>query len=214
MFYTQKIGVAMKYTTIYNDPLSRSTVSHPWAYWDDAFTDEELTKVIEYCDSKEMSYGTTFGDKSKEETEKTRISDVGFHKRNSETKWIFDKCNFILQSANEMFFGFTLNGYDSFQYTTYDAEKNGNYGWHMDMNLGSRTEDFEPRKLSMTLLLNDDFEGGNFEIALGDQTHPTVLPAKKGRALLFPSFVLHRVTPITKGIRRSLVVWCVGPKFT
>ena len=112
-----------------------------------------------------------------------------------------------------MFFNFTLNGYDAFQYTTYNSEKKGNYGWHMDMNMGSKTDDCEPRKLSMTLLLNDDFEGGNFEIALGDQIDPTVLPAKKGRALLFPSFILHRVTPVTKGIRRSLVIWCVGPKF-
>lgn len=203
----------MRYTTIYNDPVSRSTISHSWAYWDDAFTDLELNRIVDYCESKEMHYGTIFDNSSQEDTEKIRISEVGFHKRSPETGWIFDKCNFVLQSSNEMFFNFTLNGYDAFQYTTYNAEKKGNYGWHMDMNLGSRTDDYEPRKLSMTLLLNDDFEGGDFEIALGDQKNPTVLPSKKGRALLFPSFIHHRVKPVTKGIRRSLVIWCVGPKF-
>jgi PKHD-type hydroxylase len=203
----------MKYTTIYNDPVNRSSITHPWAYWDDAFSSDQLQKIIDYCESKEMSYGTTFGGKTQEETEKIRISKVGFHNRNPETAFIFDTCNFVLQSTNEMFFGFHLNGYSSFQYTTYNAEKNGNYDWHMDMNMGSTTEEYEPRKLSMTLLLNDDFEGGEFHLNMGNQNTPTILPAKKGRALLFPSFMCHRVTPVTKGIRRSLVVWCLGPKF-
>ena len=203
----------MRYTTIYNDPVNRATISHSWAYWDNAFSAEQLEKIVEYCESKEMQYGTTFGNKTREETEKIRISDVGFHKRNSETSWIFDICNFVLQSANEMFFGYHLNGYSSFQYTKYYAEKGGNYDWHMDMCMGSSTEDFEPRKLSMTLLLNDDFEGGEFHLNTGNQNDPCILPAQKGRALLFPSFMCHRVTPVTKGTRKSLVIWCLGPKF-
>lgn len=203
----------MRYTTIYNDPVKRSTVFEPWCYWDNAFTEEELQKIIDYCESKELSHGTTFGQQSKEETEKIRISDVGFHNRNPETAWIFDRVNFVLQSANEMFYGFHLNGYDSFQYTTYDAEKNGNYDWHMDTHMGSSTDQFEIRKLSMTLLLDDNFEGGEFQLNVGNQNQPAILPAQKGRALLFPSFMCHRVTPVTKGKRRSLVVWCLGPKF-
>ncbi len=204
----------MRYTTIYNDPVRRSTVTESWCYWDSAFTDEELQKVIDYCESKEMKRGETFGDKTQEETEKVRISKIGFHNRTNETAWIFDKVNFIIQSANEMFYGFDLNGYSSFQYTTYDAVENGNYDWHMDMHMSNSTKEFEPRKLSMTLLLNDDFEGGDFQMSLGNQDTPTILPAKKGRALLFPSFMCHRVTPVTSGRRRSLVVWCLGPKFT
>ena len=203
----------MRYTTIYNDPVRRATVFEPWCYWDKAFTDEELQQIIDYCESKELSHGTTFGQISKEEKEKVRISDVGFHNRNSETAWIFDRVNFVLQSANEMFYGFHLNGYDSFQYTIYDAEKNGNYDWHMDTHMGSSTDQFEIRKLSMTLLLDEGFEGGEFQLNVGNQNEPAILPAKKGRALLFPSFMCHRVAPVTKGIRRSLVVWCLGPKF-
>mgnify|MGYP003327558548 FL=1 len=203
----------MKYTTIYNDPIRRATVFEPWCYWDDVFSNDELNKVIEYCESKELIHGTTFGEKSKEEIEKVRISNIGFHNRNPETAWIFDKVNFILQSANEMFYNFNLNGYDSFQYTTYDAEKNGNYDWHMDTCMGSYDQ-HHIRKLSLTLLLNDDFEGGEFQLNTGNQNTPAILPARKGRSLLFPSFMCHRVTPVTKGKRRSLVVWCLGPKFS
>jgi PKHD-type hydroxylase len=205
--------IEMRYTTIYNDPVKRSTITEPWCYWDGAFTNEELQKIIDYCESQELSIGTTYGNTDKEQIEKVRISKIGFHSRSPETAWIFDRVNFVLQSANEMFYGFELNGYTSFQYTTYDAEQKGNYDWHMDMNMGSPTEEFEPRKLSLTLLLNDDFEGGEFHLNTGNQLTPAILPAQKGRALLFPSFMCHRVTPVTKGRRRSLVVWCLGPKF-
>ena len=203
----------MRYTTIYNNPIRRSTVTEPWCYWDGAFTDEEIQKIIDYCESKELDIGTTYGTADKSETEKVRISKIGFHERTPDIGWIFDKLNFILQSINEMYYGFELNGYNMFQYTTYKAEEKGNYNWHMDMILGDQSKDYEPRKLTLTLLLNDDFEGGEFQLNMGNQDNPTTLPAKKGRALLFPSFMIHRVTPITKGTRKSLVVWCLGPKF-
>ena len=203
----------MRYTTIYNNPIRRSAVTEPWCYWDGAFTDEEIQKIIDYCESKELDIGTTYGTADKSDTEKVRISKIGFHERTPDIGWIFDKLNFILQSINEMYYGFELNGYNMFQYTTYKAEEKGKYNWHMDMLLGDRSKDYEPRKLTLTLLLNDDFEGGEFQLNMGNQNNPTILPAKKGRALLFPSFMIHRVTPITKGTRKSLVVWCLGPKF-
>ena len=71
-----------------------------------------------------------------------------------------------------------------------------------------------PRIYTFGLLLNDDFEGGEFQLNTGNQNTPAILPARKGRSLLFPSFMCHRVTPVTKGKRRSLVVWCLGPKFS
>jgi PKHD-type hydroxylase len=84
----------------------------------------------------------------------------------------------------------------------------------MDICLGKQKEPSAlVRKLSLSLLLNDDFEGGEFHINQGNEKQPIIVPTKKGRAILFPSFMIHRVTPVTKGIRRSLVVWVLGPKF-
>ena len=71
----------------------------------------------------------------------------------------------------------------------------------------------QPRKLSLSLALNDDFEGGEFQINEGKETNPITVPMHKGRVVLFPSFMIHRVTPITKGTRKSIVVWVNGPKF-
>ncbi len=62
----------------------------------------------------------------------------------------------------------------------------------------------------MTLLLNDpsEFEGGDLEIA-----NETLSPMKQGHATIFASFLQHRVTPITKGVRKSLVMWFGGTPF-
>ena len=84
------------------------------------------------------------------------------------------------------------------------------YKWHIDKGPG---EDRPPRKLSMVLGLldSDEYEGGDFEIKTGVESQ--VLPIKKGRVIAFPSWTLHRVTPVTKGIRKTVVVWVGGPKF-
>ena len=204
----------MKYNTIYNDPWTRAKITYPWAYWDGAFTDEELQKVIDYCEAQGTQLGTTFGSTDEEDIKKNRVSNVKFHERNNDTAWIFDRLNAVIQSINEQFYGFDLNGYKNFQYTTYNAEEEGRYDWHTDMEFTtSHSPDVETRKLSMTFLLNDDFEGGEFQINTGKEDNPITVPAPKGRAIFFPSFMIHRVRPITKGVRRSLVVWVLGPKF-
>ena len=203
----------MKYNTIYNDPTPRSRVSNAWSYWDDGFTNEELQKIIDYCESEGTHRGTIFSG-NQEETERVRKSNVKFHSRNDSTAWIFDRLNFIIQATNERFYNFDLNGYESFQYTTYNADEQGEYNWHMDMCLNHMPDNmYETRKLSMTLQLNDEYEGGEFQINNGDEAGAVTPEMKKGRALFFPSFMCHRVKPVTKGIRRSLVVWVVGPKF-
>jgi len=202
----------VRYTTIYNNPHDRAIYTFPWVYWDDAFTEDELKKVVEYGDEHGVERGTTLGIAD----EGVRVSNIKFHERNNENAWIFDKLNFVIQSANEMFYGFELNGYDAFQYTTYNSEETGRYNWHMDMATGKDNipkDMVETRKLSLTLCLNDEFEGGEFQINDGNQDRPQTLPAKKGRAFLFPSFMIHRVMPVTKGVRKSIVVWVTGPKF-
>jgi PKHD-type hydroxylase len=200
------------YTSIYNDPWVRSHVTYSHVNWDNVFTEDELKTIVEYCDAIGTESGTVFGGSSQEDYEKYRVSNVKFHKRNQETAWIFDRLNFVIQAANEQFYNFNLNGYAEFQYTTYDP--NGRYDFHTDLAYGEKYgNESELRKLSLTLLLNDDFEGGEFEVNLGKEENAITVPMHKGRVVLFPSFVLHRVKPVTKGVRKSLVIWVVGPKF-
>lgn len=201
----------MRYNTISNDPTKRSSVTYSWVYWDDVFSDEEMKKIVELCEAGEMIPATV---RSGEAAKDVRSSNVGFHFRDKDTAWIFDRLNSAVKSANDMFYGFDLNGYDSFQYTVYNSDTADHYSWHADIGLGDDAADFGgTRKLSMTLLLNDDFEGGEFELNLAHESDPVKVDAKKGRAVFFPSFLIHRVKPVTSGTRRSLVIWVLGPKF-
>jgi PKHD-type hydroxylase len=146
-----------------------------------------------------------------------RNSHIAFVRPNEKTAWIFERLNFIIDNLNSRFYNYDLNGYSFLQYGEYLGNELGKYDWHMDAYFGPHPEGFtEPRKLSITVLLNDpdtDYEGGNFEINKGRFTDVDVVPLKKGTLIAFPSYVIHRVAPVTKGIRKSLVIWVQGPKF-
>jgi len=89
----------------------------------------------------------------------------------------------------------------------YDSR--GHYTSHIDTFLSP--SDPEVRKLTVLLFLNDDFEGGRLFIQDGhERMYP---PQKAGDVVIFPSFLLHGVEPVTSGVRRSLVTWMVGPWF-
>ena len=115
---------------------------------------------------------------------------------------------------NEQFYNFNLNGFEKFQFTEYLSKDSGYYDWHIDCFLGKPDPSMQAmRKLSVSIILNDDFEGGEFEFNEGDSSDAIKVDVKKGTALLFPSFIGHRVKPVTRGNRYSLVVWVYGPKF-
>ena len=195
---------------IYNDPWTRNRITEPWVYWDDGFSKEELDRLIEFCSKLELEEAKTY----EEGESKARRSKVAFVKYDDESSWIFKLLNGILTNANNQFYEFDINGYPVFQYTEYHEEDNGYYDWHMDMSLGHDKGNFgETRKLSLTLCLNDGYEGGEFLINNSSESTPIVVPSKVGRAIIFPAWMLHTVKPVTKGTRKSIVVWCMGPKF-
>jgi len=72
---------------------------------------------------------------------------------------------------------------------------------------------YEPRKISLSLQLSEpsDYEGGELVLQAGDSER--VAEKARGTLIAFPSFVLHRVRPVTAGVRKSLVIWVAGPEF-
>ena len=140
--------------------------------------------------------------------------------RKSNVSWIpFDKGKDIykdiedfMKETNMNFFGFDdMKVTEPGQYTEYS--KGDYYNWHMD-TLIQMIDKPLVRKISMTLLLSDpeDFEGGYLQVFGGDmsETEKTKIRIKRGYAVFFASFLLHRVTPIIKGNRKSLVMWFGG----
>jgi PKHD-type hydroxylase len=107
--------------------------------------------------------------------------------------------------ANKIW-NYNLSSIEKVQMTKYSV--GGHYDWHMDSF--EPNENNEQRKLSISILLNDDFEGGGLEIQ--GKTIENVLKSK-GDIVVFPSFLTHKVVPITKGTRYSAVSWAYGATF-
>ena len=119
-----------------------------------------------------------------------------------------DLNNFI-QKCNENHFGFgDIQGYR--KCTVYRISRRRFYDWHMDCDVNMAHEP-PVRKISMTLLLNDpsEFEGGHLELMAPGK----FAELKQGHAIVFASFINHRVQPVTRGVRQSLVVWFGGKPF-
>jgi hypothetical protein len=110
-------------------------------------------------------------------------------------------------SANYQAWKFDVTHSNQTDYLKYDKE--GHYLPHVDTFM--KPGDAECRKLTVLMFLNDDFEGGRFFLQNG---HEKIYPHQSaGTCLVFPSFMVHGVEPVTKGIRRSVVTWLVGPWF-
>jgi len=203
------------YKALSNSPEERSNITYSWAYWDNGFSEDEIRRVEEICSLNKVQKATIVGTQDEQEVEKVRKSKVHFYKKDKNTNWIFDKFNAIITGINESYYNYNLNGYHDFQYTEYYASEEGKYDWHMDMLHGQSNQN-GTRKLSVVMCLSDpekDFEGGDFEINVGNQNEPQKIVMKRGRIIFFPSYIIHRVKPITKGIRKSIVIWVIGPKF-
>jgi len=135
----------------------------------------------------------------------TTISWIPF----KEMSHMYQDLDRFIQAANLNHFGFDdVRVTENAQFTEYPV--GGFYDWHMDCDTNMAHEP-PVRKISMTLLLNheSEFEGGHLEIGGPNQ----YAELKQGNALCFASFINHRVQPVTKGVRQSLVVWFGGRPF-
>ena len=107
---------------------------------------------------------------------------------------------------------FNIQQIEPLQVTRYVAP-HGHYDFHQDGNGFIEGTDNLTRKLSLSCLLNnsEDFKGGELEFYTN--TTPQSVKLNKGDVVVFPSYQLHRVKPVTKGERYSLVAWVRGPQF-
>jgi PKHD-type hydroxylase len=213
------------YRKLTNDVYARKTITNSYTYWDNAFNPEELDKLVDYCDKFELQRGMTLGNLNKkleddeidnrEPIPEVRKSDIKFLTPNEQNMWIFERINGVIEILNDRFYNMDLYGYDSMQYTEYNSEEKGHYGFHMDSAIGGANAIGDTRKLSLSMFLNDpsEYKGGKFQFNEGTEKNAVDVPQIRGRMILFPSFMIHRVTPVTKGVRKSLVVWVLGPKF-
>jgi len=180
------------------------------ANWEDASTIAKGYTDVVPSDVKE------FDEKSQKFDYKMRQTDVSF---------ITDKDNMMnelvwgfIREANQVFFHYNLDYFQAIQFARY--QNGGHYDWHQDAS-GNTELGPESRKLSLTMSLTDHttYDGGYLEFYNGNkpydhEEHNVAKDVKdQGSVIVFDSRDWHRVTPVTKGVRYSIVCWTVGPNF-
>ena len=173
-----------------------------WA-WEGALSKEFCDFALSQIDLSEMTTGTTNYGVQPEE----RISDVVWQSAMDPLGCI---AKAYIDAANiHAGWNYPLLYQESTQISSYKSDNKGHYAKHID---AGHPKDGVQRKLSISILLNDpsEFEGG--ELQFTDVDNCKVL-TKQGSIVVFPSFIEHLVTPVTRGVRYSAVTWASGPAF-
>lgn len=186
----------------------------PWAYFDDAFNDQELDALEELAMSASERGVIGYGGPGVNDN-KVRRSYVRWENCTVESRWIYERLGHIVQQLNAQYYRFQLTGFtEALQFSRYPASDFGAYRWHQDFGAGP------VRKLSLVMQLTspDEYEGGELQIdncTLDANSNPTVFTVekKRGRVVVFPSWTKHQVTSVTRGNRCSIVTWLGGEPF-
>ena len=172
------------------------------------FTPEQCQMIIEAGHKQPREDGQVGGGKGGTVDTQTRLSHISWIPFNVLPE-MYKTLEKVMKQTNGNHFGFEgMQITEPAQFTEYS--NGGFYDWHIDSDVECSKEP-PVRKISMTLLLSkdDEFEGGGLELmSEGKFARP-----KQGHAIFFASFIRHRVVPVTKGTRRSLLMWFGGTPF-
>jgi PKHD-type hydroxylase len=179
-----------------------------WIAVDNIFADQELDEIVKQSSQVQTISGTLGGGA----ISNYRVCEIAWLESNeieSDFDWVYATLSDAIRKVNNEHFRFDLTHLTPLQFTVYNASNNGNYQKHLDLG-----RQFPNRKLSFSVQLSDDTEytGGDLRFHY-IKSNPEVAPREKGKIIFFPSWVVHEVTPITQGTRRSLVGWVNGPNF-
>jgi len=212
-FFMDKRSIMNEKPQIFSPPFMFPPNFNPheeieYAWKDDVFTEDELKKIISL--EKELIFSDATTRSKATSDNSVRKTKVSWVQNNNESHYIYSNLCQTAVILNSIYFQFDLHGYyECLQYSIYEGE-GGHYTWHYDMGMGFKAP---PRKLTTILMLssNDEYEGGDLEIFNPEK--PVKLSNVFGRVYVFPTYICHRVTPVTKGTRRTLVGWVCGNRF-
>lgn len=176
-----------------------------YTYWDKAFSEEECEKIIKIGKTKKLENAPIYGPKQKSDFRNSKIS---WLYPSEELDFVYKKLTKYIIDLNERFFKFELYGIsEPMQFTNYVSPQ-GNFKKHIDSVSGQLV-----RKMSLTIQLTNPkkYKGGELLLYLNEDGFK--MPQEQGTLVMFPSYIMHEVKPITKGERNSLVVWVTGPCF-
>ena len=197
------------YTDLRNEEDGESTINMAdYYFFRDAFNDEEIEKIKKIAMDFPAINAATGQEDSANQDDGVRKSTVRWMTgKDGKEDWIYERIMGMVNEANNHLWDFNLShAAESLQYTEYPPE-GGHYDWHIDCGHHIQAQ----RKVSITVQLNDDYEGGELQLWRGQK--PATALKEKGCVVIFPSYMLHRVKPVTKGTRNSLVLWVGGDHY-
>lgn len=177
-------------------------------YWfDEGFTREELYRVSNQVESLPFVVASTQGGLTQD-----RVSNIKWIPQTNEWMWLYEKLMELASHANNEMWNFDIHtAPELIQYTEYYENNQGKYDWHQDIG----RDDLSIRKISITVQLSDtyEYEGGDLCFWQGGSSldkNVITAPRGAGNVVVFPSYMVHSVKPVTKGTRRSFVLWLGG----
>lgn len=185
-------------------PLKHNFVE--FVHYQGLISPQEIKKIRSFWEEEKTIKAMISG--AEKYNEELRKSSVMFIENIEENNWIYHKLASLAILCNNERYWFDLLGFhQNLQLTRYT--EGDFFDWHLDFGAG----EISARKLSMTVQLSDpeEYEGGDLQFMINQKIVDA--PREKGTIVIFPSFILHRVTPITKGIRQSIVGWVSGPPY-
>lgn len=181
-----------------------------WCFINNVFNKNEVENICKIGESYQKYDALVYGIKDNNglDTNQRKTTISWIPSNDPENHWIFRKITDAIDFANKTHFNFDLTMIESLQYSIYN--EGDFFEYHLDSGNDSA---MGVRKLSFSILLSDpeEYEGGDLNLMFGK--NPTVPKKTKGMIIFFPSHTLHRVTPITRGTRKALVGWVLGPNF-
>lgn len=149
-----------------------------------------------------------------------RKSTVKWVVHNKEIDWLFKLIAKEIETVNNQSSRFQLDAIEPLQYTIYNGDQKDKFSWHSDLiAMPDGLDEYNKpnhciRKLTAVILLSDrsEFFGGQLFVS-PEGGEGEEIPFEKGTVVIFPSWFPHKVTPVIKGCRRTLVVWATGKKF-
>jgi PKHD-type hydroxylase len=177
--------------------------------WRGLFTPAQLDDLERYCSTLPLEPARLTGSG----TDGIRTTEVAWVYRNAQTEDLYLRMEAIVLRLNADLFHFELTGLTTMQYAVYHDKEAGYFDWHNDYGRYRGDPGQEPRKITLSLQLSDgaSYDGCDLEVRAA---HPIDVAARERGALMaFRANALHRVTPITRGVRKALVVWAAGPEF-
>jgi PKHD-type hydroxylase len=177
--------------------------------WRGLFTPAQLDDLERYCDTLPLEPARLTGSG----TDGIRMTGVAWVHRNAQTEDLYLRMEAVVLRLNADLFHFELTGLTTMQYAVYRDAEAGYFDWHSDYGRYRGDPGQEPRKITLSLQMSDgaSYDGCDLEVRTA---HPVDVAARERGALMaFRANALHRVTPITRGLRKALVVWAAGPEF-